>query len=351
MNRKKKILYCTVCFLIFICLVAGIALRRQIQTISSIEKVTDNFYKIAYTADYKLDKLLEQGVSTEAELEAFISKNLFFGYPMHGNEEYYAGGCTAFSVMTPDSQYISGKNFDYDPTEILIVYTSPQNGYASYTMVDLDIVGIGKDNDISTNSLLGKIGMLAAPYLTCEGMNEKGLFIGIEELETEAIHQDNGKTDLLLTIAVKAMLDKCATVNDCINFLNNYDIHTPFGTPFHLLISDTGGNRVVVEWIENQMNILETNYCTNFQLSQGTNYWVGIGQDRYETVKKKLEETDNILTAEEAMQLLEAARVEWNGEWDTEWSVVYNQSDFSVNVCVRMDYENVYHLAKEDFGY
>lgn len=96
--------------------------------------------------------------------------------------------------------------------------------------------------------------MLSAPYLACEGMNEKGVFIGIEELETEAVHQDNGKTDLLF-LAVRAMLDKCATVDECISLLENYDIHTQFDTPYHLLISDTNGDSVVVEWTENQMNI------------------------------------------------------------------------------------------------
>ena len=81
-------------------------------------------------------------------------------------------------------------------------------------MVDLDIMGVGKKNDVASDSVIGKITMLSAPYLVCEGMNEKGIFIGIEELETEAIHQDNGKTDMLLFLAVRAMMDKCAIVDE-----------------------------------------------------------------------------------------------------------------------------------------
>ena len=324
-------------------------LHKQIKSVNSIEKVTDDFYIMNYYADYKLDNMLEQGISTEEELEDFLSANIFFGYSISGNESYYGGGCTAFSVMTPEGKYISGKNFDYDPTEILLVYTHPEDGYASYSMVDLDIMGVGKKNDVSSDSLFGKITMLSAPYLVCEGMNEKGVFIGIEELETEAIHQDNGKTDLLLFLAVRAMLDKCVTVDECISLLGNYDIHTQFDTPFHLLISDANGKSVVVEWVDNQMNVLDHNYCTNFQLSDGKDYWVGIGQDRYETVEKKLKETENILSIEDAMKLLHDTRIEWNGEWDTEWSVVYNQSDFSVDVCIRMDYDHVYRISREYF--
>ena len=31
------------------------------------------------------------------------------------------------------------------------------------------------------------------------------------------------------------------------------------------------------------------------------------------------------------------------------WSVVYNQSDFSVDVCIRMDYDHVYRISREYF--
>ena len=43
------------------------------------------------------------------------------------------------------------------------------------------------------------------------------------------------------------------------------------------------------------MNLLDHNYCTNFQLSEGKDYWVGIGQNRYEIVEKKLKEAETIL--------------------------------------------------------
>jgi len=349
MKKWKKTGCAVVLAILAIVLICIAAIHNQIESVNSIKKVADGFYTMNYCADYKLNKLLAQGISSEKELEQFVSDNIFFGCSVSGNESYYGGGCTAFSVMTPGGEYISGKNFDYDPTESLLVYTHPKNGYASYSMVDLDIMGVGKNNDVASDSLIGKITMLAAPYLACEGMNEKGIFIGIEELETEAIHQDNGKTDLLLFLAVRAMLDNCATVDECIVLLENYDIHTQFGTPFHLLISDTSGKSVVVEWIDNQMKVLAHNYCTNFQLSEGKDYWVGIGQDRYETVEEKLTETANVLTSEDAMGLLQDTRIEWNGEWDTEWSVVYNQSDFSVNVCIGMDYEHVYCISIDYF--
>lgn len=47
------------------------------------------------------------------------------------------------------------------------------------------------------------------------------------------------------------------------------------------------------------------------------------------------------------MNLLEAVKIEWNGEWQTEWFVVYNLSDFSVEIVNDMNYGNVHRFSKE----
>ncbi len=44
--------------------------------------------------------MLEQGISTKKKGN-FLSAKSFSGYSITGNEIYFGGGCTAFSVMTP----------------------------------------------------------------------------------------------------------------------------------------------------------------------------------------------------------------------------------------------------------
>ncbi len=95
------------------------------------------------------------------------------------------------------------------------------------------------------------------------------------------------------------------------------------------------------------MNIVETNMATNFQLSPGKDFEVGIGHDRYATLKETLTENKHTLDSNQAMNLLEAVKIEWNGEWQTEWSVVYNLSDFSVEIVNDMNYGNVHRFSKE----
>ena len=101
MKKWKKICCIVVSMVLMIAILCIAVLHKQIKSVNSIEKVTDDFYIMNYYADYKLDNMLEQGISTEEELEDFLSANIFFGYSISGNESYYGGGCTAFSVMTP----------------------------------------------------------------------------------------------------------------------------------------------------------------------------------------------------------------------------------------------------------
>jgi len=144
-------------------------------------------------------------------------------------------------------------------------------------------------------------------------------------------------------------LDRCASVDEAVAFMNDYDIHTFFESSFHLYLSDSSGKSVVVEWIGNNMNIIETDHVTNFQLSEGEDYLYGIGHDRYEILEQRLYETKGVLTESEAMKLLSDVCVPWNGEWDTEWSCVFNLSDFTIDVAIDMDYENIQYISLNNF--
>ena len=300
-------------------------------------------YSVDYFADYNLDGILEEGVDSVESLVDFLSDELFFGFPIETNENLF--GCTAFVAHTPDGKQVVGRNFDYAKSGALLVHTQPSKGYESYSMITLSHIGVAEETNTMPDTFMGKFSILAAPYACVDGMNEKGLSVSVLELETEPTIQDNGKTDIITTVAVRMLLDRCATTEEAITELGKYDMFSSAGMPYHLLITDADNRTVVVEWLEQEMVVLEESLATNFQLAKGKDYGVGIGQDRYEIAKKRLDEKNGILTEEETMKLLEDAKVTWNGEWGTEWSVVYNVDDFSVMICNDMDYENVYRFA------
>ena len=145
---------------------------------------------------------------------------------------------------------------------------------------------------------------------------------------------------------MRMLLDKCATTQEAIEMLAQYDMHSSAGMPYHLLTSDKSGHTAVIEWPDQKMPLVDTALATNFQLSEGKDFGVGIGQDRFEIMENKLNTSDYTLNAQEAMKLLEDVKIEWNGEWATEWSVVYHMDDFAVDFSNDMDYDNIHHFSR-----
>lgn len=101
-----------------------------------------------------------------------------------------------------------------------------------------------------------------------------------------------------------------------------------------------------MEWAGNEMYVVEENGCTNSVLSTENKYYDPEDNcNRYDIIKARLENNNNILTDKEAMEL--AADVSHKRQ--TEWSCVFNLDDFSVDVCVDADYSKTYSFTKKDF--
>lgn len=344
-KRRGPLVKIIITLLVVIIILLAVTLFSRIKTMSSINKVAESFYTVNYSADYKLDEVLEHGAANSDELMEVLSQELFFGFPVEADENFSA--CSAFIAKTPAGQRIMGRNFDYPPAGSLLVYCQPEGGYRSYSMVSLGHLGVSEKYDSMPETLAGKAAILASPYACVDGLNEEGLAIAVLELETEPTDQSTGKINIITTLAVRMVLDKCATTQEAITMLDEYDMHSSGGYPYHFIISDKNDKTAIVEWPENEMNVVEQNYVTNFQLSEGKNFQVGIGKDRYQKLEETLTAKNAILSTEDAMDLLKEVRVEWNGDWQTDWSVVYNLDDFTADICSEMDYDNVYHFSSD----
>lgn len=341
MNRKR---WTVISLFTGLLMTGAVILFKRIKTILSIKNVEDDLYQADYYADYKLDEILEHGTENVEVLEDLLSKKLFFGYPIKTKENLF--GCSAFAVKTPQDKQIVGRNFDYARAAALLLYTAPETGYRSHSMVNLAHLGISKEDGTMPETLMGKVFILAAPYACVDGLNEKGLSVSVLELQTEPTEQNTGKTNIITTLAVRMLLDKAASTDEAVEMLHQYDMHSSAGMPYHLLISDKTGKTVVVDWAGQKLNVIDTHYATNFQLSPGKDYYTGIGHDRYNQLKDNLTANHSTLSPEEAMHLLEKVSIEWNGEWATEWSVVYHQNDFSVDISKSMNYNSIHHFTK-----
>ena len=316
-------------------------LYGRVSTISSVKQLGEGMYTVNYRHDYQLDKALKAGITDERSLLKFISDEMFFGYEVDSNIDKYA--CSAFLTESPGGTYIAGRNFDYEQTDTLAVYTNPYGGYASISMAALDFMRVGRPNAVSPMSIEGKLAMLAGPYLCMDGVNEAGLNVALLDLPEDETHQDNGKPDLFMTVAVRLLLDRAADVDEAAALLGGYDIQCADGNTQHMFISDKSGKSVVVEWNDEGMTVIDSKICTNFWLSTTPEEEYPVVCGRYDIIDRCLDKNP-VNDREQSMKILDMARVGW-----TQWSCVYDLNNFSVDVAVDLCFDDAYTLTPESF--
>lgn len=344
-KRSKKAIVLTIVFSLIAIqiLIPFILFFNQIRTMMSIKKVDDGFYTMKNIECTDTQGMLESDSSDMGELFGWIVDNHLYGLFGLYDEDMIDFGCAAFAGVSPDGDHLFGRNFDYAETDALLIYSHPKGAYESIGFADIGIFGVGDDAQFSTDSLLGKTIMMITPYMIVDGMNEKGVGAGILELEMDETHQDNGKPDLLVFCAVRAILDNCASVDEALELLDSYDIQSDMEVDYHLFITDTTGRYVVVEWLDGEMVVIDYPCCTNSVIAPGKYYDMGEPDGRLGIIEDRLG-SDLVVTGEEAMAILEEVQ---NSEM-TEWSCVYNLDDFTVSICFDTNYDKVYTISAAD---
>ena len=350
MSKGKRLLKIVALALAAVLLLAVIGVyamfHRELATLGTIEKLDDApFYVMDYKADYGLDEFLEQGAASDQELSAFVIQRLMKGLPV--NITLPDLSCSTFNARLESGDAVFGRNFDNPCKPCMLVHTDPENGYESLSMVNLGYVGYG--DDYVPEGLVNSVLSLAAPYIPLDGVNEKGLSIGVLQLDVAPTHQDTGKTDITTSSAIRMVLDKAATVDEAVALLERYDMHASANSCFHFQIADANGDSVVVEYVDNEFSLVEPEgdfqWCTNFFLTPGTWYNTGKGQDRYGILERRLTEADGVLADEAAaMDCLKAAAQE-----STFWSAVYNNTRSTVELTLHGNFDQSYRFTLEDW--
>ena len=300
-----------------------------------VKTLADGIYSLEFSGDYMLDDYLEANVKTVEELDCWFMENLTDGISTEGST--YNMACSSFAVALSDDEHLFGRNYDLRSTDALFIRTAPEKGYSSIGIVDLAHMNIGCDCEYAIDSAEAQSLLRAAPYCICDGINEKGLGVSLLQLDTGHTVNDTDKPDLLLYIALRALLDKCADADEAAGFLSGYDMYSPSHYSYHIFITDKSGRSLVVEWLDGEMTIVEDNAVTNFVLFEAPSTRDPDG--RYFKLRKALDE-GSINTKDDAMELLETVMQ----KSATRWSAVYDLDGFSVKACFNGDYENEYEF-------
>lgn len=315
---------------------------NKISPDANITKLEEDLSAVRYEGDYGFDSFLEQGgASSDEEVVEYVSSLLASNLPelLFGGNPF---GCSTLSVKSTEAGYLFGRNFDWNACNALIISSTPDEGYASVSTVNMDFIQAG---GLNISILPDEVQAIIGLYAPLDGMNEKGLAVSVNMIEdTDTIEQNTDKPDLTTTTAIRLLLDQAANVAEALDLLSRYDLHASMGMMIHLAIADTEGNSVAVEYVNNEMVVTETPVVTNFYLAEGEKYGIGTAQShtRYDLLQQALTNKQT-MTEAEVRDALDSVSKDNFGEFEsTEWSIVMNQNT------KEMTY---YHREKYDHGY
>lgn len=349
-KKAKKIIGIVVLSLLVVGAVRfALLFGNQIIAAYSVETLEDGFYSMEYKGDYGFDKMLESGgVSDDSELITHIVENLYHNMyaPEVVNGKY---GCSTLRATMEDGTVLFGRNFDYRHRKAMVVTTEPKNGYKSISTCNIEFFGMR--NSWEPDDFMNKMMALSAVYAPVDGMNEKGVCVAVLSVSAgRTTDQDTDKPDITTTTAVRLILDKAASVDEAIALLEQYDMHASIGGQFKFALTDSTGKSVTVEYINNEMNVVEADACSNFYQTPGLYYGMGLDGPcpRYAKLMEGYEEYNGKITEDEMMNVMASASQKYFHHNNTQWTVVFNTKDLTATYCYFEDFETKYHFDLKD---
>lgn len=248
-----------------------------------------------------------------------------------------AWACSLFATLGDTSNLLYGRNFDWEFSPALLVFTAPPDGYATVSMVDIAYLGFAGDRatrllDLSLTERRALLNGLSIPF---DGMNERGLVVGMAAVPPGEMRPSPAKPTVGSLGVIRQMLDRASTVDEAVTIMQSYNIDFEGGPPIHYLIADRSGRAVLVEFYQGKMVILPnvspwhlaTNFLRASVESADGQCW------RYDAISQRLAETQGRLTTQEAIALLERV-----SQKNTQWSIVYGLSTGDVTVTMGRQY-------------
>lgn len=350
----------------------------KLEMIHSMKDLDGNgrLYEIDYNQDYMLDSVMQPGITEQTELFRHIASLLFDNLPAENAAVKYGAGCSAFAAQEAEGKgFLMGRNYDfrhftpdnksYLPTSAILVRTAPEGGKKSISMVDGLNLGFGQGfyNDGKTDLSM----LMALPYAALDGINEDGFAIGVLALNEKQTNQQTGKQRIGTTVAIRMMLDKASTVREAIEMLKNYDMDMRGNghSNYHFFMADATGDYAIVEYTfdkdRTEPRVMEvftaddslrcvTNFYVAPSMTGTTDGWGSShGKDRYENLRKTLDEKKHVMKEDEAMQLLEKVSQPPTEELtsQTQWSALYNLTEKTLRLTILREYAKEYNFRIE----
>ncbi len=325
--------------------------RPLVKGAMSVEKLDEGLYYMEYKGDDGFDELIARGGGrSSGELVGYVMNFLSKGYynpPITPAPAQY--GCSALTARTPENSVLMGRNFDFSSATGMVLHTIPKHGYETITTFNVEFFGFG--NDWLPEGFVNQYMALSGLFFALDGINEKGLAVADLMAGDEAVtHQDTGKPAMTTTSAICYLLKNAATVDEALELLRGIDMNSDIGSAHHSAISDASGKSVVVEYVDNEIVVVDSPAVTNHYLcEQKRNVGLYEGDHRYDFLCRQYEEAGGTMDLRQlTTAIASVSQPPAQGDrLGTAWTMVMNLTNPSVTYYSRRHFDKPFRFELE----
>lgn len=333
---RQSILFLSLTLIALLLIACGDVTPTPAPPIPTATPRTDGLTAQEATTLASLKKVDDHPLYTMRYVGGYDTRQSFSLPPLSLTREGW--GCALFAALGDASNMLYGRNFDWEHSPAILLFTEPPGRYASVSMVDIAYLGFSGDraNNLIDAPLAERRALLRTPFLPFDGMNARGLAIGMAAVPDGQMKIDPDKPTIDSLMVIRKILDSAATVDEAVAILQRYNIDWDGGPPLHYLVADQTGRAALIEFFQGKMMVIpnqaQSLQATNFLQSSVNN---PAGQCwRRDTIAKRLTQTSGRANADEAMQLLHDV-----SQRNTEWSIVYGMMTGEINVTMGRQYD------------
>jgi len=255
--------------------------------------------------------------------------------------------CSLIAALGDPSRPMFGRSFDWEYSPILVLTLEPEEGHRSIMSIDVaylvDPADIDRLDECEAEDLLG---LLSAPFLTFDGMNEHGVAIGMAAVEhASGYSSDPEKRDIGDMQLMREILEAAGTVDEAIAFLEGINPTSQGGPSMHYLIADRTPSAALIEYHDGEMAVFRSSAEAPWQ--HGTNFRVVLTEGhpagncwRYDLIDATLREEEGALTVSEMLDLLADVSVA-----HTRWSIVYDLTALEMQLVIERAWDDVHTFS------
>ncbi len=307
------------------------------RTLKSVLKVRDVNEKYATGGLYLITQVGDRETLFEKENEELL-RHPWIGQPWRF--------CTIYATKSGDS-VVMGRNWDNQNVGSVVVSRyRPAGGYASVSFTRA--IDLGFPCNVRLDEMAATPfgdSLLLAPFYAYDGINEKGLFVGVTGVSQVTTSPKPGTRKVFDGYLVRKILDRCRTVGEALELVDGF---VPFdlddhSVNAHFLVADAAGRSVVLEYSGNAWRTTfpsgSWQVLTNKVVSGVPDAVLREKCWRYKTASGELEASGGKLDGMAGMRILRDV-----SQKGTTWSVVYRPAAAEVLFSVYQDWDRVYRL-------